>query len=86
VELKVVVSDKFLVIYNQSGVIIIFFFSASSEEGLEMCGLNSSGQQSNSKPPTSRNNTALHVCWHRGVTVSLEDQIEASQVIFISIF
>jgi FERM/RhoGEF/pleckstrin domain protein 2 len=44
-----------------------------------MIGLNST-TPSNVKPPTSRNNTALHVCWHRGVTVSLEDQIFASQV------
>lgn len=34
----------------------------------------------NVKAPTSRNNTALHVCWHRGVTVSLEDHIKSSEV------
>lgn len=45
-----------------------------------MCGLNASPAQTAAKPPTSRNNTALHVCWHRGVTVSLDDQILASKV------
>lgn len=45
-----------------------------------MCGLNASPAQTSVKPPTSRNNTALHVCWHRGVTVSLDDQILASKV------
>jgi len=50
----------------------------SSEEGLEMCGLNVMSPSS-VKAPTSRNNTALHVCWHRGVTVSLEDHIKSSE-------
>lgn len=58
---------------------LCYFVSASSEEGLEMCGL-SVMSPSNVKAPTSRNNTALHVCWHRGVTVSLEDHIKSSEV------
>ncbi|XP_070498846.1 FERM, ARHGEF and pleckstrin domain-containing protein 2-like [Chironomus tepperi] len=49
----------------------------SSEEGLEMCGLNSI-TPANVKTPVSRNNTSLHVCWHRGITVSLEDHIKSS--------
>lgn len=56
----------------------LFLISASSEEGLEMCGLNASAA-SNVKSPSSRNNTALHVCWHRGVTVSLDDHIKSSE-------
>ena len=55
------------------------FTLASSEEGLEMCGLNSI-TQTNIKTPVSRNNTALHVCWHRGITISLEDHIKSSEV------
>lgn len=43
-----------------------------------MVGLNVMSP-SNVKAPTSRNNTALHVCWHRGVTVSLEDHIKSSE-------
>ncbi|CRK98470.1 CLUMA_CG011827, isoform A [Clunio marinus] len=50
----------------------------SSEEGLEMCGLNVMTPTS-VKAPTSRNNTALHVCWHRGVTISLDDHIKSSE-------
>lgn len=44
-----------------------------------MCGLNSI-TQTNIKTPVSRNNTALHVCWHRGITISLEDHIKSSEV------
>jgi FERM/RhoGEF/pleckstrin domain protein 2 len=50
----------------------------SSEEGLETCGLNAS--QVVSKIPSSRNNTALHVCWHRGVTICLEDHMRSGKV------
>ena len=50
----------------------------SSEEGLETCGLNAS--QVVNKTLSSRNNTALHVCWHRGVTICLEDHMRAGQV------
>lgn len=57
-----------------------FINLASSEEGLEMCGLNTIAPQTNMKTPVSRNNTALHVCWHRGITVSLEDHIKSSEV------
>lgn len=56
-----------------------YLLVASSEEGLEMCGLNIS---TNNKAQSSRNNTALHVCWHRGVTVSFHDQIKSDQVHF----
>lgn len=56
-----------------------FILVASSEEGLEMCGLNSI-TPANVKTPVSRNNTSLHVCWHRGITVSLEDHIKSSDV------
>jgi len=44
-----------------------------------MCGLNSI-TPANVKTPVSRNNTSLHVCWHRGITVSLEDHIKSSDV------
>jgi FERM, RhoGEF and pleckstrin domain protein 2 len=54
-----------------------FYLPGSSEEGLETCGLNASTVAI--KAPSSRNNTALHVCWHRGVTVGLDDHIRASQ-------
>lgn len=52
----------------------------SSEEGLETCGLNSTIPNVTNKTPSSRNNTPLHVCWHRGVTVSLDDHLRSTQV------
>lgn len=63
---------------------ILITFVASSEEGLEMCGLNAMAP-TNLKTPVSRNNTSLHVCWHRGITVSLEDHIKSSDVRLISL-
>ncbi|XP_053670140.1 FERM, ARHGEF and pleckstrin domain-containing protein 2 isoform X2 [Anopheles nili] len=52
----------------------------SSEENLEACGLNSAlVPQVTSKPPSSRNNTALHVCWHRGVTICLDDHLRSGR-------
>ncbi|XP_062717282.1 FERM, ARHGEF and pleckstrin domain-containing protein 2-like isoform X3 [Aedes albopictus] len=54
-------------------------YCTSSEENLETCGLNNSLLNPPAKPPSSRNNTALHVCWHRGVTICLEDHLRAGQ-------
>uniref|UniRef100_A0A2M4A3G8 FERM, ARHGEF and pleckstrin domain-containing protein 1 n=1 Tax=Anopheles triannulatus TaxID=58253 RepID=A0A2M4A3G8_9DIPT len=52
----------------------------SSEENLEACGLNSAlVPQTPVKPPSSRNNTALHVCWHRGVTICLDDHLRSGR-------
>ncbi|XP_049548934.1 FERM, ARHGEF and pleckstrin domain-containing protein 2 isoform X2 [Anopheles darlingi] len=52
----------------------------SSEENLEACGLNSAlVPQTPAKPPSSRNNTALHVCWHRGVTICLDDHLRSGR-------
>uniref|UniRef100_U5EY02 FERM, ARHGEF and pleckstrin domain-containing protein 1 n=1 Tax=Corethrella appendiculata TaxID=1370023 RepID=U5EY02_9DIPT len=51
----------------------------SSEEGLETCGLNSSSNVVANKAPSSRNNTALHVCWHRGVTICLNDHLRSGK-------
>lgn len=76
-ELSVAVSLKKIKIVKS--LLIPKINLASSEEGLEMCGLNSI-TQTNIKTPVSRNNTALHVCWHRGITISLEDHIKSSEV------
>ncbi|XP_058060757.1 FERM, ARHGEF and pleckstrin domain-containing protein 2 isoform X2 [Anopheles bellator] len=52
----------------------------SSEENLEACGLTSAlVPQAPAKPPSSRNNTALHVCWHRGVTICLDDHLRSGR-------
>lgn len=52
----------------------------SSEENLEACGLNSAlVPQVPTKPASSRNNTALHVCWHRGVTICLDDHLRSGR-------
>lgn len=52
---------------------------SSSEEGLDLCGLTPQQFQQQAtlanKGPTSRSNTALHVCWHRGATVGLDDYL-----------
>ncbi|XP_058450591.1 FERM, ARHGEF and pleckstrin domain-containing protein 2 isoform X3 [Malaya genurostris] len=53
-------------------------YCTSSEENLESCGLNSSPLTTPPKP-SSRNNTALHVCWHRGVTICLDDHLRAGR-------
>uniref|UniRef100_A0A336MRQ7 CSON005388 protein n=2 Tax=Culicoides sonorensis TaxID=179676 RepID=A0A336MRQ7_CULSO len=53
---------------------------SSSEEGLDTYGLTPSNASTiNARTQSPRNNTALHVCWHRGVTVSLEDHLRASE-------
>lgn len=52
---------------------------SSSEEGLETCGLNA-GAVAPGKTPPSRSNTSLHVCWHRGATVGLQDHLVAANV------
>ncbi|XP_055548318.1 FERM, ARHGEF and pleckstrin domain-containing protein 2 isoform X3 [Wyeomyia smithii] len=55
-------------------------YCTSSEENLESCGLNNSSLiNTPAKPPSSRNNTALHVCWHRGVTICLDDYLRAGR-------
>ncbi|XP_052869832.1 FERM, ARHGEF and pleckstrin domain-containing protein 2 isoform X1 [Anopheles cruzii] len=52
----------------------------SSEENLEACGLTSALlPQVPAKAPSSRNNTALHVCWHRGVTICLDDHLRSGR-------
>ncbi|XP_059620168.1 FERM, ARHGEF and pleckstrin domain-containing protein 2 isoform X2 [Phlebotomus argentipes] len=51
---------------------------SSSEEGLETCGLNAGGAAAPGKTPPSRSNTSLHVCWHRGATVGLQDHLVAA--------
>ncbi|XP_053661154.1 FERM, ARHGEF and pleckstrin domain-containing protein 2-like [Anopheles marshallii] len=52
----------------------------SSEENLEACGLNSAlVPQVAAKQPSPRNNTALHVCWHRGVTICLDDHLRSGR-------
>lgn len=52
----------------------------SSEEGLETCGLNAAAVGTLAvKTPPSRSNISLHVCWHRGATVSLNDHLLASE-------
>lgn len=56
---------------------------SSSEEGLDTYGLNTPATNS-TRTQSPRNNTALHVCWHRGVTVSLEDHLRASEVSYLS--
>lgn len=58
-------------------------FSGSSEEGLEVCGMNASGQSQANKSSSSvasvRSNNAIHVCWHRGATVGLKDFVVSSE-------
>lgn len=55
---------------------------SSSEEGLEICGLSPAQLQQQqslaSKTPSTRSNTALHVCWHRGATIGLQDYMIAT--------
>lgn len=56
---------------------------SSSEEGLDLCGLTPQQQFQQqqtlaNKGPTSRSNTACHVCWHRGATVGLHDYLISS--------
>ena len=67
---------------------------SSSEEGLDMCGLNGATQSGTgtttssaaaNKSLTSRGNTALHVCWHRAATVGLCDHITSAEVELIII-
>lgn len=55
-------------------------YCTSSEENLETCGLNNSSIISPpARAPSSRNNTALHVCWHRGVTICLDDHLRSGK-------
>lgn len=52
----------------------------SSEENLEACGLNSAlVPQVAAKQTSPRNNTALHVCWHRSVTICLDDHLRSGR-------
>lgn len=43
---------------------------------MDLCGLDLSVSNVSSQ----RNNTSLHVCWHRATTITLQDQIIQAEV------
>lgn len=62
--------------------VTVNIYAGSSEEGLETCGLNTAATtavaanaSAANKVSQSRSNTSLHVCWHRGATVCLDDHL-----------
>lgn len=59
---------------------LYLLYIGSSEEGLETCGLNAAAAAAVSvKAPPSRSNISLHVCWHRGASVSLHDHLLSAE-------
>ncbi|XP_056647622.1 FERM, ARHGEF and pleckstrin domain-containing protein 2-like [Diorhabda sublineata] len=48
---------------------------SSSDEHLDQIGNNDVGTQT--KPQTQRNNTTVHVCWHRSTSISMKDELLA---------
>lgn len=52
------------------------FIEGSSEEIIDMCGVD----VPLSNVSSQRNNTSLHVCWHRAATITLKDQLMQAEV------
>lgn len=53
----------------------------SSDEIMDQCGTDMATQ---TKPSTQRSNTTVHVCWHRNTSISMQDQLIAAEVSFVS--
>lgn len=50
---------------------------SSSDEHIDQCANDASTQ---TKPPSQRSNTTVHVCWHRNTSISMNDELVAVSV------